>query len=72
MTEKIYRLGALSPATAHLDSIRSIVLPELAEAGIAEGRNLILDARAGSMESGLDMLAMSFSAHDPNAAVSRS
>jgi putative ABC transport system substrate-binding protein len=49
-TEKIYRLGALSPATAQLDSIRSIVLPELAKAGVAEGRNLILDARAGSME----------------------
>ena len=49
-TEKIFRLAALSPATAQLKSIRSIVLPELAKAGIVEGRNLTFDARAGSME----------------------
>jgi putative ABC transport system substrate-binding protein len=65
-TEKIYRLGALSPATAQLDSIRSIVLPELAKAGIAEGRNLILDARAGSMEQ-LPGLARDLIASNPDA-----
>ncbi len=65
-TEKIFRLGALSPATAQLDSIRSIVLPELAKAGIAEGRNLILDARAGSMEQ-LPGLARDLIASNPDA-----
>ena len=47
---KVFRLGALSPATAQLESIRSIVLPELAKGGIAEGVNLVLDAQAASME----------------------
>ena len=65
-TQKIYRLGALSPATAQLDSVRSIVLPELAKAGIAEGRNLILDARAGSMEQ-LPGLARDLIATNPDA-----
>jgi ABC-type uncharacterized transport system substrate-binding protein len=65
-TEKVFRLGALSPAVAQLDSIRSIVLPELAKAGIAEGRNLILDARAGSMEK-LPELARELIATNPDA-----
>ena len=65
-TEKMYRLGALSPATAQLDSVRSIVLPELAKAGIAVGRNLILDARAGSMEQ-LPGLARDLIASNPDA-----
>jgi len=63
---KVFRLGALSPAVAQLDSIRSIVLPELAKAGIAEGRNLILDARAGSMEK-LPEVARELVAANPDA-----
>ena len=47
---KVYRLCALSPATAQLESIRTIVLPELAKAGFAEGSNLVLDARAPGLE----------------------
>ena len=50
-TNKVFRLAALSPANAQLDSIRTIVLPELAKANLVEGRNLILDARSGSMET---------------------
>ena len=34
---KTFRLAALSPASAQLDTIRTLVLPELAKAGIAEG-----------------------------------
>jgi hypothetical protein len=45
---RVFRLGVLSPASVQLESIRSIVLPELAKAGIVEGRNLVLDARTGS------------------------
>jgi putative tryptophan/tyrosine transport system substrate-binding protein len=47
---KFFRLGVLSPASAQLESIRTIALPELAKAGIVEGRNLVFDARTGSME----------------------
>ena len=63
---KVFRLGALSPATAQFDSIRGIVLPELAKAGIVEGRNLILDLRAGSMEK-LPQLAPELIAANPDA-----
>jgi putative ABC transport system substrate-binding protein len=47
---KVFRLAALSPASAQLDSIRSIVLPELAKANIIENLNLIVDARSASMD----------------------
>ena len=62
---RVFRLGALSPANAQLDSIRSIVLPELAKAGIVEGRNLLLDARFGSMEK-LTQLADGLIAANPD------
>ena len=64
--EKIFELGALSPAVAQLNSIRIVVLPELANAGIAEGRNLIFDARAGSTEK-LPKLARELIATNPDA-----
>src|SRR5262245_44935952 len=47
---KVVRLAALSPASAQLDAIRGIVLPELAKANFAEGRNLVVDARWAGME----------------------
>jgi putative ABC transport system substrate-binding protein len=47
---KVFRLCALSPATAQLQSIRTIVLPELAKARFVEGSNLVLDARAPDQE----------------------
>jgi putative ABC transport system substrate-binding protein len=47
---KMFRLCALSPAVAQLESIRTIVLPELAKAGFVEGGNLVLDARSAVME----------------------
>jgi hypothetical protein len=40
-TGKVYRLGILSPASAAIDSIRSVTLPELPKA--IEGQNLIID-----------------------------
>jgi putative tryptophan/tyrosine transport system substrate-binding protein len=63
--QKVFRVGALSPATAQLDSIRNIVLPELAKAGIVEGSNLVLDARSGSMEK-LPQLAAEIVAANPD------
>ena len=44
---RIYRLGVLSPASAAIDSIRAVTVPELAKAGFVEGQNLVLDARVG-------------------------
>src|SRR4029453_19491245 len=44
---KVYRLGVLSPASASVDSIRAVTVPELAKAGFVEGQNLVLDARVG-------------------------
>jgi hypothetical protein len=44
---KIYRLGVLAPASASVDSIRAVTVPELAKAGFVEGQNLILDAVSG-------------------------
>jgi putative ABC transport system substrate-binding protein len=44
---KIYRLGLLSPASAAIDSIRAVTVPELAKAGFVEGQNLVLDVRIG-------------------------
>jgi hypothetical protein len=60
---KVFRLGVLSPASVQLESIRSIVLPELAKAGIVEGRNLVLDARTGSMEELAQLAAGLIAAH---------
>ena len=45
---KVYRLGALAPASAALDSIRSVTLGELANSGFVEGQNLVFDARVGT------------------------
>ncbi len=63
--QKVFRVGALSPATAQLDSIRKIALPELAKAGIVEGHNLILDAQSGSTEK-LPQLAADIIAANPD------
>ena len=45
--ERIYRLGELAPSAASLEITRSVTLPELAKLGFEEGRNLILEERAG-------------------------
>ncbi len=38
--ERVWRVGALSPAPAAIDTIRRVTLPELARLGFVEGRNL--------------------------------
>ena len=45
--ERIYRLGELAVSAASLEITRSVTLPELAKLGFDEGRNLILEERAG-------------------------
>jgi putative ABC transport system substrate-binding protein len=45
--ERIYRLGELAVSAGSLEITRSVTLPELARLGFDEGRNLILEERAG-------------------------
>jgi putative ABC transport system substrate-binding protein len=45
--ERIFRLAELAPSAASLEITRAETLPELAKLGFREGRNLILDERAG-------------------------
>jgi putative ABC transport system substrate-binding protein len=45
--EKVYRLAELAPSEASLEITRAETLPELARLGFRDGRNLILDERAG-------------------------
>jgi putative tryptophan/tyrosine transport system substrate-binding protein len=45
--ERIFRLAELAPSGASLDITRAETLPELAKLGFREGRNLILEERAG-------------------------
>jgi putative ABC transport system substrate-binding protein len=53
-----YRIGVLSPTQASVDLVRRYALPELAQAGFVEGRNLQLSVRvAGGDLSRLPSLA---------------
>ena len=45
---RIYRFSGLVQRPAALDLVRSVTLPELAKRGFVEGRNLVLDTRAGN------------------------
>jgi putative ABC transport system substrate-binding protein len=65
---KIYRLGVLAPASASVDSIRAVTVPELAKAGFVEGQNLILDARVG-VGSQIHELAWMLVASNPDAII---
>jgi putative ABC transport system substrate-binding protein len=49
--EKLYRLGQLALTAESLAVTRSTTLPELAKLGFIEGRNLVLDERAGDRAS---------------------
>jgi putative ABC transport system substrate-binding protein len=65
---KIYRLGVLSPSSASVDSIRAVIVPELAKAGFVEGQNLIVDARVG-VESQMSALARALVASNVDAII---
>jgi putative tryptophan/tyrosine transport system substrate-binding protein len=45
--ERIYRLGQLALSTESLEVTRRATLPELAKLGFSEGRNIVMDQRAG-------------------------
>ena len=46
--DRVYRVGVLTPTGtgAGFDSVRSVTLPELAQLGFVEGRNLVIEIRA--------------------------
>ncbi len=46
-SERVFRLAELAPSAASLEITREETLPELAKLGFREGRNLILEERAG-------------------------
>jgi len=43
--EKVYRLGELAPSASSFEFTRSVTLPELANLGFIEGRNLVVAER---------------------------
>src|SRR5690349_6549761 len=45
--DKVYRLAELAPSAISAAITREETLPELARLGFAEGRNLVVDERAG-------------------------
>jgi putative ABC transport system substrate-binding protein len=49
--DKVYRLAILSPNPAAIPAVQALVLPQLAQQGFVEGRNLRIDARAGEAEA---------------------
>jgi putative ABC transport system substrate-binding protein len=62
--DKMHRLGILSPGGGSIERIRTLALPELARLGFSEGRNLIVEARAGPMER-LPALARDLAVNHP-------
>jgi putative tryptophan/tyrosine transport system substrate-binding protein len=68
--EKVWRLGVLTPALtgAPFDSLRTVMLPELAKDGFVEGHNLVLEIRGGNVEK-LPELAKELAATRPDAVV---
>jgi putative ABC transport system substrate-binding protein len=45
--DKGHRIAVISPSTSSIEQIRSLVLPELARLGFAEGRNLTVTSHVG-------------------------
>ena len=55
-TEIIRRIAVLSPSATTIEEIRTVVFPELAKMGFAEGRNLMVTTHVGT-QSELSQLA---------------
>src|SRR4051794_34929632 len=66
--EKLYRLGQLALTAESIEVTRSTTLPELAKLGFIEGRNLVLDERAGDRAS-MPRLARSLVLGKPDAII---
>ena len=66
--ERVFRLGELGTSAATLEYMRKVTLPELAKLGFEEGRNLILDERAGGADA-VDRLARELVQNKPDAII---
>ena len=67
-TERVWRLGVLTPAMVALDALRTVTLPELAKQGFVEGRNLVVDSKLGGVEA-LPQLARELVATAPDVVI---
>ena len=65
-TDRVYRLGALMLSAGSVERVRAYVLPVLARQGFVEGRNLVLEARIGTVAE-LPALAGELLAAKPDA-----
>jgi putative tryptophan/tyrosine transport system substrate-binding protein len=66
--DRVYRLGVLTPAAGAVARMRGPLLPELARLGFAEGRNLVIEVRAGDRDQ-LPALARDLAAARPDAVI---
>jgi len=66
--ERVFRLGELGSSPATVEYTRSVTLPELAKLGFVEGRNLIVDERAGGADA-VDRLARELVQDKPDAII---
>jgi putative ABC transport system substrate-binding protein len=66
--ERVFRLGELASSAATLEYLRKVTLPELAKLGFEEGRNLILDERAGGADA-VDRVARELVQNKPDAII---
>jgi putative ABC transport system substrate-binding protein len=64
--DRVYRLGALMQSPGAVERLRALILPELAREGFVEGRNLVLEVRAGTVVE-LPALAAELLATKPDA-----
>src|SRR4051794_25255594 len=48
--ERVFRVGELGSGAVSLEYTRKVTLPELAKLGFQEGRNLVVDERAGEAD----------------------
>jgi ABC-type uncharacterized transport system substrate-binding protein len=63
--DKVYRLAVLSPNPQTMESLRTLVFPQLAKQGFVEGRNLRVETRFGEIEA-LPRLASELAALAPD------
>jgi putative ABC transport system substrate-binding protein len=68
---RLYRVGVLSASEGTLRTIRRVVLPELSREGFIEGRNLIINSRAGPPDR-MEDLAREVTAQRPDLVIAAS
>jgi putative tryptophan/tyrosine transport system substrate-binding protein len=67
-TKYVYRLGQLALTAESIEVTRKATLPELAKLGFSEGRNLVMDQRAGERDA-MPSLARAIVLGNPDAII---